>query len=406
MANDRELEFVDLDTYGVDRAAVRHPPRGPLRAPPRRGRQAEVRHSGRSPRPIPTTCSPSTRSVPCSGGTSSPWWSRPRPDRPLPGQAFGGDLLAPVFGSAGPGRRCEPRRRRSTPWTPCSRSSAGRHRRPRSRSLDLPVGPSGTGIPGLFDGNRRGRSPVPTPPEPDELAVLARSLEDDRRGAARTPSASGRTLRRPTPPTWWPRPSPPTTTCIPRPTDRSTRTRPAFPAAGQGAGRRRPGLARGHEPGARGAQPHRPEHRPHPDQPEAGHRSRPHVGHGRGDGPAVRRPRHRGRRSVGVRRDPRDDRPAPQHDGHRHGQRRARGGGVEPHRRVRHGRPADDPRPQLHRGRGDPHPDQRLHRPGLQQRRRRRHGHGGVARDRGRRARTAASTTSRPSPRRRPSSAT
>ena len=42
------------------------------------------------------------------------------------------------------------------------------------------------------------------------------------------------------------------------------------------------------------------------------------MGHGPGDGPRVRRPRHRGRRLRRGRYDPRVDRPTPQRPGHRH----------------------------------------------------------------------------------------
>ena len=115
----------------------------------------------------------------------------------------------------------------------------------------------------------------------------------------------------------------------------------------------------------------------------------------------------RGHRSGRGRDHPRGHRPAPQRAGHRQRQRHPGGGRLEPHRRVRHGRPAHHHGPQLHRGGGHPVPDQRLHRSGVQQRRRRRrHGHGGVARDRGRAPTAAASTTSRPSPKRPRSSAT
>ncbi len=104
---------------------------------------------------------------------------------------------------------------------------------------------------------------------------------------------------------------------------------------------------------------------------------------------------------------PRGDRPPSQRDRHRQRQRHPGRGRLESHRRVRHGRPAHHHGSELHRGGGHPLPDQRLHRPGLQQRwRRRRHGHGGVAGDRGRSPSGAASTTSRPSPKRRRSSAT
>ena len=126
----------------------------------------------------------------------------------------------------------------------------------------------------------------------------------------------------------------------------------------------------------------RPEHRPHPDGPEAGRRGRPHVGHGPGDGSRVRRPRHSSA-STSSKLGTIPEATARHHNviviGSEDGV--AGRGRLQSHRRLRHGRPPDHHGPQLQGGRGHPHPDQLLHRQGLQQReRRRRHGHGGVAR--------------------------
>ena len=253
--------------------------------------------------------------------------------------------------------------------------------------------------------------PAPLPPldlgEEDQLAALARSFEgeavdrrrhrpwrcrsDDGTGRRRHGRRGGRHL--------------PRTASGGRPPGRRT-SHGVVPATGQGPGRRWPGVTRGHERRPRRVPRHRSEHHPHPDQPEDGDRSRPHVGHGRGDGPAVRRPRHGGRGPDRGRRTARVDRPTPQRHGHRQRQRGPRGSHVQPHRRVRHGRPADDHRHQLHRGGGHQDAAQRLHQPGIQQRRRQRHGHGGLTRHRGQHRRTAVSTTSSRSPRRPPSSAT
>ena len=61
----------------------------------------------------------------------------------------------------------------------------------------------------------------------------------------------------------------------------------------------------------------------------------------------------------------RSDRPPPQRARHRQRRRRAGGGGIEPDRRVRHGRPADHHRAELHHGRRHPVADQRVHRQGV-----------------------------------------
>ncbi len=104
------------------------------------------------------------------------------------------------------------------------------------------------------------------------------------------------------------------------------------------------------------------------------------MGHGPGDGPRIRRSRHRRRRLRRSRRHPGNHRPAPQRAGHRGQGRRSGGGGLQSHRRLRHGRPADHHGPELHvvvatRTQITAYIGQ-----GLQQRqRRRRHGHGGLA---------------------------
>ena len=174
-------------------------------------------------------------------------------------------------------------------------------------------------------------------------------------------------------PTWWPRPWPPSrsstvTRSSPRPPsgDRSS-SAPPFPTAGQGPGRRGRVSLDDMEAVLEEHDRTGSEHRPDPHGAEAGQRSRPHVGHGPGDGSRVRRPRPRGVDFAEAGHHSRGDRPAPQRARHRQRGRRAGGGGVQSHRRVRHGRPAHHHRAELHHGRRHPVPDQRLHRTGLQQ---------------------------------------
>src|SRR5664280_661383 len=144
---------------------------------------------------------------------------------------------------------------------------------------------------------------------------------------------------------------------------------------------RRQSLTRGHGDGARGASRVGPERCAYPHRPETGHRGRPHVGNGPGDGARLRRPRHRRDRFCRGRDHSRGHRPISQRGGHRQRKRGPCRGCIESHRRLRHGRSPHHHRASLRRRRRHPHADQRLHRAGVQQRRRRgRHGHGGFAR--------------------------
>ncbi len=221
MASERELEYVDLDTYGVD------PPRPRSCLPTCPATTGSWPSSGSSarrssPPPIRTISSPSTRSGPCLGRDFISVVASPEQID---------QYLELVFGDRSTGRPVahtprRPGRRRSSPRRrvrPGLAGGRGRRLHPVP-TLDLPVARS-TGI-ARPTGTRRERPTAPwTGPTTSSPPWPGRSRRTRRPPGPR----SGRTTRPRTPPTSWPRPSPPTTTSNPR-----------ARVAGLGDGRRSP----------------------------------------------------------------------------------------------------------------------------------------------------------------------
>ena len=357
MASEREIEFVDLDTYGVDPTAAAILP------PDLSRRHHVVAVKRKFGTPIVAMADPddlmAVDSIRAGIGRDfiSVAASPEQIDHYIEAAYHVGGPTAPVPTSLG-----DLAAEIATPDDVFDQALAGLEQLPRGHPATGPAAGSAPVDPRLRPpGTRPERTQRPAgrrrrparPPRPHPGAGRRRrATRGPRRRGARRRRRPGRRGRGQLP--------------RPEPGGRRGAGRRAprrLPTTGQGPGRGGTGVGRGHEPRPRGAQPHRSEHRPHPDQPEAGDRGRPHVGHGPGDGAPVRRPRHRGRRPVGRRGHPRDDGPAPQRDRHRPRRRRARGGGGQPDRRVRHGRPAHDHRHQLHRRRRHPDPDRRLHQP-------------------------------------------
>ncbi len=173
MANDRELEFVDLDSYGVDRAASAILPEDLCR----HHRVVAVKRKFGTP--VVATADPddllALDSVRALLGRDfiTVVASADQIDRYLE-QAFGGDL-SNVFGPLDQAAGANPAPPVDALDAVFAQLAAPAPTAPLP-SLDVPVGPIPPGS-GLFEGIAE-VAPTPTPPGSDELSVLAQSLED------------------------------------------------------------------------------------------------------------------------------------------------------------------------------------------------------------------------------------